>query len=173
MTIRLRDLRPGEHATVQAVFDGLSTESRHRRFHGPVKQLTPGMLEAMSAVDGHDHVAVVAEAGRGRRRRPVGLARLVRTEPGRAELAVEVVDLAQGCGVGRRLVQEMKARATRMGLREVEADVLHGNEPMLHLLRDVFTGVTAVSVGNRWELRCPVPTLAWEAADLVPFLPAA
>lgn len=70
--VRLRDLRPGEHATVQAVFDGLSPASRQLRFHGPVERLSPRMLEHLSAVDGRDHVVVVAEAGRGRRRRPVG-----------------------------------------------------------------------------------------------------
>lgn len=168
MYVRLRDLRPDEQGTVQAVFDGLSPDSRHRRFHGPVKRLTPRMREVLASADGRDHVVIVAEAGRGRRRRPVGLARLVRTDTATAELAIEVVDAVQGRGVGRRLLAAVRARALQLGVRVIVADVLEDNAPMLHLLRDVFTGVAATQGHGAWHLRCPVPTLEFEPADLYP-----
>ena len=173
MRIRLRDLHFDEQATVQAVFDGLSTASRQRRFHGPVRQLTPRMREVLASADGRDHVVIVAEAGRGRRARPVGLVRLVRTDAITAELAIEVVDAVQGRGVGRRLLWAAKVRATQLGLRVVHADVLDDNAAMLHLLRDAFTGIDARRDGDRWALRCPVPSLAFEPADLLPTVPAA
>ncbi len=168
MIVRLRDLHPGEHEPVQAVFDGLSPGSRNRRFHGPVERLSPAMLDVMSAADAHDHVVIVAETGGWRRRRTLGLARLVRTGPVTAELAVEVVDVAQGQGVGRRLVAASKARAAALGLRWIEADVLDDNAPMLHLLRDVFSGIEASRVGDVWELRCPVPSSDLQLADVLP-----
>lgn len=168
MTPRLRDLRPGERATVQAVFDGLSPASRERRFHGPRPTLSPAMLTALSAADDRDHVVLVAELGWGPRRRPVGLARLVRTGPDSAELAVEVVDAAQGRGVGRRLVEATRARAMALGYRVVEADVLEDNAAMLHLLREVYAGIEAFRSRGVWHLRCPVPSLAFEPADLYP-----
>lgn len=170
MYVRLRDLRPDEQDTVQTVFDGLSPGSRHRRFHGPVTQLTPRMREVLAAADGHDHVVIVAEVGRGRHRRPVGLARLVRTDATTAELAIEVVDAVQGRGIGRRLLDAVRARALAVGVRVIVADVLEGNAPMLHLLRDVFSGVAATRDHEGWHLRCPVPTLEFEAADLHPAL---
>lgn len=173
MTPRLRDLRPGERATVQAVFDGLSTASRERRFHGPVRRLSPAMLDALSAADGQDHVVVVAELGWGRRRRPVGLARLVRTGADTAELAVEVVDAAQGRGVGRRLVEATRVRAMTLGYRIVEADVLEDNAPMLHLLREAYVGIDAFRSHGVWHLRCPVPSMGFEPADLHPLAVAA
>lgn len=173
MTPRLRDLRPGEHATVQAVFDGLSPASRERRFHGPVRELTPRTLAALSAADGRDHVVVVAELGWGRRRRPVGLARLVRTGPASAELAVEVVDAAQGRGIGSRLVEATRLRAMELGHRVVEADVLEDNAPMLRLLRQHYSEVEAVRSRGVLHLRCPVPSPTFEVADLQPALATA
>lgn len=173
MKVRLRDLEHDEQHTVQAVFDGLSSASRYRRFHGPVHRLTPRMREVLASADGRDHVVIVAEVGRGRRRRPVGLVRLVRTSETVAELAMEVVDAVQGRGVGRRLLAAAKARALQVGVRVVVADVLEGNEPMLHLLREVFTGIHAAREGTTWHLRCPVPTLAFEPADLHPALAGA
>lgn len=170
MHLRLRDLRPDEQHTVQAVFDGLSPASRYRRFHGPVDRLTPRMRELLAAADGHDHVVIVAEEGRGRRRRPVGLARLVRTDPTTAEMAIEVVDAAQGHGIGRRLLTAIRLRAVEAGVRVLVADVLEDNEPMLHLLRASFTGIRATRDRGGWHLRCPVPTLDFEPADLHPAL---
>lgn len=166
MAPRLRDLRPGERHTVQAVFDGLSPTSRARRFHGPVPTMTPRMLDVLSAVDGRDHVAMVAEVGRGRRRRPVGLARLVRTGPDTAEVALEVVDAAQGRGIGTRLLEATRVRAMALGYRTIEADVLDGNEPMLHLLRQVYPGMEAVRSHGVWHLRYRVPSPQFEPADL-------
>lgn len=170
MHVHVRDLRTDEQHTVQTVFDGLSPHSRYRRFHGPVHRLTPRMREVLASADGRDHVVVVAELGRGRRRRPVGLARLVRTDATRAELAIEVVDAAQGRGVGRRLLTAVRARALEVGIRVIVADVLEDNAPMLHLLRDVFAGVRATRDEEGWHLQCPVPTLEFEPADLHPAL---
>lgn len=173
MQVRIREQRPDEQATVLAVFDGLSTESRYRRYHAPIPRLTPGTLGQLAAVDGHDHVAFVAETGRGRRRRPVGLARMVRTGPDAAELAIEVVDEVQGRGVGRRLLERLRARATQDGLRWIEATVLADNEPMLHLLRSVFPGGSSSSDGHVRLLRAPVGVPALTVDDVLPALAAA
>lgn len=168
MRVRIHDLPPGDEQTVQRVFDGLSPRSRYRRFHGPVRHLTPRMRQGLADADGHDHVVLVAWAGRGRRRRPVGLVRLVRTGPVVAELAIEVVDAVQARGVGRRLLEAARVRAVTLGIRVVVADVLEDNGAMLHLLRSSFTGIDTSRDGDRLELRCPVPTLELEPADLHP-----
>lgn len=162
-------LTPGDTTTVRRVFAGMSAESRYRRFHGHVAELLPPVLERLTAVDGRDHVAVVATLGRGRRARPVGLARLVRTGPATAEFAVEVVDAAQGRGIGRRLVAWARAVAPTLGVDVVVAEVLSENGPMRRLITDEFPGATCVSDGRVLTYRCRVGESAWtiEAADLV------
>jgi RimJ/RimL family protein N-acetyltransferase len=67
----------------------------------------------------------------------VGLARFVRDEadPRSAEVAFEVVDRCQGHGVGRRLLEELRALAVLEGIETLEAFVVVGNEAALALLR--------------------------------------
>jgi GNAT superfamily N-acetyltransferase len=150
--IRLRELGPGEEDVLDAVFAGLSPESRYRRFHGGVPALSPAMRTVLAAVDGHRHLAVAAFVGD----EPVGIARLIRdaeTEPAestigtetestvgtvRADLAVEVVDAWQGRGVGARLVRAAIARGAAAGVTTLVADVLTTNTPMLRLLRTLL-----------------------------------
>ncbi len=169
MRVRIRPLRRGDRATVAAVFDGLSAESRYTRYHGPVRELSAMLLDRLADVDGHDHTAVVAVVGRGRAARPVGLARLVRTGATSAELAVEVVDDAQGMGVGRRLVTWASRTAPSLGFDEVVAEVLVDNGPMRRLVTDCFPGALASSDGRVVTYRCLVGARSWsfEAADLV------
>lgn len=167
MYVRIRDLDPDDRDTVQAIFDGLSQVSRQRRFHGPVKRLSTRMLAHLARSDGRDHVVLVADLGRARRR-PVGLARLVRTAPHTAELAVEVVDAMQGRGIGRQLVLAARSRAMSLGLNTIEADVLVDNTPMLRLVRAAFSEVAAIRAGHTWQLRCRLPTGSLEIADVIP-----
>jgi GNAT superfamily N-acetyltransferase len=53
--------------------------------------------------------------------------------PGQAELAFVVVDEYQGRGVGARLLHHLVVLARRAGLRELAADVLAENAPMLRV----------------------------------------
>jgi len=128
--VRLRDLGPGEEDVLDAVFAGLSATSRYRRFHYGTPAMTPAVRTALAAVDGYRHLAVAAFAGT----EPIGIARLVATGDGRADLAVEVVDAWQGGGIGRRLVRAVLARGVEAGFTAVDADVLTTNRPMVNLL---------------------------------------
>ena len=127
--IHVRPLRRDEAEVLDRVFAGLSPQSRHLRFHSPIPQLTAPVRRALLAVDGRDHVALVAMA----RGEPVGIARLIR-DPVRsheAEIAFEVVDAWQRRGVGRRLmIALMEALQDRRG-KVVESDVLATNRNML------------------------------------------
>ena len=60
--------------------------------------------------------------GATQRRRPVGIARWIRDrrDPGRAELAVEVVDAAQGRGIGRALITAAARSARKAGIDEFD-----------------------------------------------------
>ena len=156
MDVRVRPLRRDEGAPLDAVFAGLSPESRYLRFHSPVHRLTAPLRRALLDVDGCRHVALVAESPRGE---AVGIARLVRDarHEDEAEVAFEVVDAWQGRGVGRRLLTAIVEEAARIGVSRVHARVLTGNAAALALVRAVFPVVRYRPDGEAAELVCPLP----------------
>ena len=156
MDISVRPVRRDEGELLDTVFAGLSPRSRHLRFHSPVTRLTTPVRRALLAVDGQDHVAVVAVSARGE---PVGIARLIR-DPLRsheAEIAFEVVDAWQRRGVGRLLLTALAERATDIGVRRVHALVLPENTAAMALLRSVFPVCLARRDRDAIELVCLLP----------------
>jgi hypothetical protein len=94
--LRIRPLARGEADVLQDVFDGMSVWSRYQRYHTAMTRLTPANRAALSAVDGRRRIVFVAERIGPRGWVAEGVGHLVATGDGRAEVAVEVVDAAQG-----------------------------------------------------------------------------
>jgi GNAT superfamily N-acetyltransferase len=137
----VRHIRPSDAAELRRAFDRLSPESRYRRFFGGVPQLTEGSLHYLTAVDGHDHVAIVAtidgpepDGATG-----LGVARFVRLQdqPTVAEAAVTVVDDSQRKGLGRLLSTKLAEAARERGIHTFRADVLADNEPMRAIMSEI------------------------------------
>lgn len=139
---RVRPFRRGELAPVDSVFAGLSLQSRLQRFHTGVVRLSDRARHALADVDGRQHIALVAEISVARRWTPIGLTRLHAVAPGRAEAAIEIVDAWQGCGVGKRLLYELRAAALAAGYAEITAVILPGNRLAAALLHSVFPHAT-------------------------------
>lgn len=136
--VRVRPIHPSDAAAEQAFLATLSARSRLLRFHGAMKQLPPAVLQAMTALDFDDHVALVAEAaGDDGAARLVADARYVREGAGQAEFAVAVADDWQGLGLGRELLQRLGNHARSRGLGHLRGSVLSDNEPMLALMRSL------------------------------------
>ena len=156
MEISVRTLRRDEGELLDTVFAGLSPRSRHLRFHSPVARMTAPVRRALLAVDGRDHVAVVAVSARGE---PVGIARLLRDRlrPDEAEVAFEVVDAWQRRGVGRLLLTALADLAEPVGVRRVHALVLPENTAAMALLRSVFPVCLARRGRDAIELVCLLP----------------
>lgn len=135
--IRLRPIAAADAAAEQAFFSGLSLDSRHKRFHVGLRELSPSLLKLLTDVDQHQHVAWVAEA-----LAPgypvVADARYVHDaeRPERAEFAIAVADDWQGRGLGRRLIAHLAAHARQHGVQRLHGDVLADNRRMLALMRD-------------------------------------
>ena len=128
--VALRPLRRGERDPLLAVFDGMSAESRTRRYLTGMVRLPSTVLEALTDVDGHRHVAWLAsEHGQ-----PVGIARLVRDATGVADVGVEVVDDHHGLGIGSALVDAVSTVAAARGVRRVRASLTPDNEPSRRLV---------------------------------------
>jgi len=101
------------------------------------------MRAQLAAVDGRRHMALGAFVGP----EPVGIARLIVVGPGRADLAVEVVDAWQGNGIGARLVREVVALGRERGITEVVAEVLAENTAMRRVLALTFPELLVASAG--------------------------
>ena len=138
LAVTLRLVQPGDRDEFARQFSRMSPDSRYRRFFRGIAELTPGMLDYLTVVDGFDHFVLIAftesldlkeEAG-------VGVARFVRLkdDPEAAEAAVSVVDDYQGRGVGRLLLTTLVMAAQERGVKTFRGEVLASNEPMRKLL---------------------------------------
>ncbi len=118
---------------LDAVFDALSPASRYHRYLTGLSQLTGSMRTALTAVDGHSHIAWVGETNG----HPVAIGRLIRVAPGTAEIAFEVVDAHQGRGLGTALLDTLMTVASVSGIDRIQATVLPSNDRSLRLLRAI------------------------------------
>lgn len=156
---------------VDTVFAGLSPRSRYLRFHAPVPRLPAVVRDRLVAVDGIGHIAFVAEAPGVDGPVPVGIARVIRNaaRPGRADIAVAVVDDWQRCGVGTRLLTELVAVAERRGVRLLQGDVLAENVAIIALARRVAPATRVRFADGTAQLDIPLGPDAWTVTheDLV------
>ena len=128
--VALRPLRRGERGPLLAVFDGMSPASRALRYLTGMARLPSSMLEPLTDVDGHRHVAWLASM----HGRPVGIARYVLDAAGVSEVAVEVVDDHHGLGIASVLVDAVTTVAVAGGVDRVRATLIPGNEPSRRLV---------------------------------------
>jgi RimJ/RimL family protein N-acetyltransferase len=132
--VDIRPIEPSDDAELVEAFEGLSDESRYERFLAPTRHLSPAMVRYLTAVDHHDHEALVAvdpETGHA-----IGVARFVRLkDPHVAEAAVTVVDDWQGRGLGTTLLHCLAERARQEDIRRFSALVLARNDDMIDILR--------------------------------------
>jgi GNAT superfamily N-acetyltransferase len=120
---------------VDAVFAGMSDESRRLRFHLPMTRLPTYLRHELVKLDGRTRAAVAAYADG----QPVGIAQIAAVSPTQVEAAVSVVDAWHGRGIGRRLFAAVTDLAADLGYRELAADVLRENAAMLRLLAALFS----------------------------------
>jgi RimJ/RimL family protein N-acetyltransferase len=145
-------LHAGDRGAVLDVFQGLSERSRRLRFHGAKPRLRDAEIEQLVEVGCCGREAVAAyDLVTGA---VVGIARFVRDEndPQSAEVAFEVVDHCQSRGVGRRLLDELRALAAHEGIGRFHATVVPGNEPALALLRGAGRVVSSSYADGAHEL---------------------
>jgi len=133
--ILVRPIEPSDKPKMVQGFAHLSAESRYRRFHQAMQQLSDDVLIYLTEVDHHDHEALVSldsTSGDG-----IGVARYVRStdDPGVAEVAVTVVDIWQRMGVATILLARLVERARAEGIRRFSALVQADNRRVLDLIR--------------------------------------
>jgi acetyltransferase len=134
--VTVRPVLPQDSDAEQSFVTGLSPQSRRLRFHGAVNTLPASVLQAMTAIDYQQHVALIAESidDQGRTRL-VADARYVVNDAGGAEFAVAVADDWQHIGLGSAMLKRLGRHARRQGLHQMQGAVMAGNEAMLALMR--------------------------------------
>jgi len=137
--VRVSPVRPQDADAERDFVGALSMTSRYRRFHFGLRELTPEQSRAMTEIDQHHHVALVARpSASDPEAEIVADARYVlRADSADAEFAIAVADGWQGAGLGRALLTRLAAHAREHGVRRLFGDVLWGNPSMLALVRSM------------------------------------
>jgi acetyltransferase len=152
--VRLRPITAHDATAEQRFVEGLSMEARYYRFHTPIRTLSPDVLGRMVRLDPRQFALVATphaapdddeghwdvDAAPGDPAAPlVADARYVLADDAddRAEFAIAIADAWQGAGLGRVMLERLKAHARRQGIRSLHGDVLHDNRAMASLLRQV------------------------------------
>src|SRR5215211_4716863 len=153
-TLRLRT--PADADALVDFFAGLSDESRHLRFHGG-RRIDRSLVDHLFTGTDDRGALVATAADEGGGEQVVALAEYARLRDARAaEVAFAVADERQGLGVGTRLLEQLAARASRVGVERFVADVMAGNKAMLGVFADAGFEVTRELDGGEVEVRFPI-----------------
>jgi RimJ/RimL family protein N-acetyltransferase/nucleotide-binding universal stress UspA family protein len=162
-SVLIRPIAPEDRELLRSGFERLSDRSRYMRFQAPMSALSDEQLSYLTAVDHHDHEALVAlDPGTGD---AVGVARFVRVSDGAAECAVVVADDWQRRGLGTELLERLVERANDEGVERFTAIVLAENADALRLL-ERLGDVVQQSYGSQVELEIALPPPRERSAQL-------
>lgn len=132
--VTIVDLAQGDTETVRTVFDGMSANSRYRRFQSSRAALSMPLLRQLAAARPPDqltHVAMLDGA-------PVGLIHWFRLPGTRvAEVACEVVDAAQHRGIGKALFRRAARSAAEHDIDTFVASLFVGDSRLLRRARQL------------------------------------
>jgi RimJ/RimL family protein N-acetyltransferase len=147
----IRAVDPADRPLLAEGFERLSDQSRYQRFFRVVDRLRDDELDFFVNVDHDEHEAIAAldENGRG-----LGIARYIRLSPGAptAEIAIVIVDEAQGQGLGRALVGELAQRARDHGIDRFVAQTNVTNHAFRRLMERLGPTRTVAIEGDTMEL---------------------
>jgi RimJ/RimL family protein N-acetyltransferase/nucleotide-binding universal stress UspA family protein len=150
----IRPIEPEDRELLRAAFERLSERSRYLRFQSPLTELSDRQLSYLTAVDHHDHEALIAldpDTGEG-----IGVARFVRINDRVAECAIVVADDWQRRGLATELLDQLVDRARDEEIERFTALLLAENNDALRLLERL--GQTAQRrVGSQVELDIELP----------------
>ena len=139
--LRLQAPSPADFDEIKRFFDGLSEESRYRRFHGAGAASEFAARVAVEA-HGNDRVTLIARFS-GRVVAVAGFEGL--REPRAAEVAFAVADDFQNRGVGTRMLEQLAEIAAERGIQRFDAEVLFNNVAMLRVFQDAGFAVRRAS----------------------------
>jgi GNAT superfamily N-acetyltransferase len=135
-SLRIRAIRAEDKDALVAMFKRLSPKTVYYRFHGAKRRLTKRELVYLTELDFHRQAAVVAILEVDGEERISGVGRYASapdTPDDRAEVALTVEDVEQGCGIGTLLLTHLMRIARAEGIVRFDAFVLADNTRMIEL----------------------------------------
>ncbi len=166
--VRVREVTPADRSLLLTGFAQLSDRSRYLRFLAAHPSLSEAELDALTATGNSSHATIGAERQGADAIEPLGIARYIRLRPedNIAEIALTIVDHAQGLGLGSILLGTLIRHAVANGIREFVALVHAENTAMRALLRRLGAHEGLPDYGQI-EIRVPIgPPGSKEAAAL-------
>lgn len=126
----LRPVRPEDAELIGRLADGLSAESRYRRFMQRSGSLPPAQLLRLSSFDYRREFALLLTAGDNT---PLATAAYNADNDESCEFGILIADGLQGQGIGSLLMEKLIVRARQQGYRRMRAEILSENLPMQKL----------------------------------------
>jgi len=134
MDLFLRPIKMTDEDELKEFVHGLSDRSLYTRFISKRRDLPHERLQELVVIDYTQEMAIVAVVGDEEKETFVGVGRYyIYPDRQSAEVAFAVRDDYQKKGIGQELLSYLTYLARRLGLLGFTADVLAGNEPMLHV----------------------------------------
>jgi acetyltransferase len=131
----LRPIRPEDEPMEYELLKTTSEETLRARFLGNVVNITHEMLVRFTNIDYDREMAIVAEYTHGKKKRIIGVGRLMgEADKGKGEFAVLVHDDFQGRGLGFKLTDVIIGIAQEKGLREISGYIDANNRRMLRVV---------------------------------------
>ena len=143
--LTVRAFRPDDRDALVTAAEQVGPRSRYLRFFTLKREFTERERTFFLNVDFDRHVALVGVFEEAGRQSIVGAGRYVMTAPGKAEVALTVIDKHQGQGIGAALFRHLVVIARGQGLHTLIAEVLPENKSMLHIFRNSGLPVEIVS----------------------------
>ncbi len=148
LQVRLRLTRPSDAPGVLRFLDGLSPETRRRRFLTAPPASRGGVGRHFTFFDPRERVVIAATSPIDGTEQIVGLADVAHISTGVAELAVVVADGRQGDGIGALLTEAIASLAAQQGAAHLKAVLLADDEPVLGLMERLGPTVRTSEGGN-------------------------
>ena len=139
--VKLRLVRPSDKDQLLNGFLNLSAHSRQKRFLGGKQSLSDTEVCYFTELDQVDHFAlgVIELNAMGEEGDGVAIGRFIRlaTDSESAEVALTVIDRAQGKGIGRILLEQLVAAAAERDIKRFRFECFRHNLEIQALVRKV------------------------------------
>lgn len=139
----VRPLRPADRDALHELVDRSSERSAYLRFFTGGRSTAHAYMDRVAGGDYRGHALVAVMRGR-----LVAVAEYIPIDGGGADLAILIDDAVHGHGLGTLMLEHVALDAAGHGVRELVADVLTENRPMLRVLRDLGLDVTERNEGG-------------------------
>jgi acetyltransferase len=136
--VLLRPIKPEDEPMIAEFLKTVSEETLRQRYFVSHLNISHELLVRFTNIDYDREIAIVAELGQGRKKRIIGVGRLMgEADRGRGEFAVIVHDEFQRRGLGFKLTDAIIGIAQEKGLREISGYIDSNNHRMLQVVSEL------------------------------------